>query len=346
VPVEAVTVVESKDMTWSDASLGLPRSGEMYAQVVTPGWRIILEAKNLRYLYCTSDRGFRYGGPLGAWSSSVLYLASPAEPDANLNKDLYQVSLAGTNPTLLIPGVSSFYPQADGSLIASRRTSRSGFDLLYLAPGEANQARTIGGAFDFGEAVVSPDGKSWYGLVRQSLGLVWTLQAASLETADAAPQVFDLPEHARPGRLVLDGGRFYALLHIGEKSGWYRFDPTSAAAGWEKLDRYSPPDPFSLSLNKSECLSGKVTKTGDRPVTEVFRLWFTGDEHPITKIDNFEYKGMALVAGRFGLIWGQRSAELRAYTVDISTGEVMPTVPESMDAIRPFRAPPHGSPLG
>jgi hypothetical protein len=38
---------------WPDASLGCPRPGEMYAQVVTPGFRIVLEARGERYEYHT-----------------------------------------------------------------------------------------------------------------------------------------------------------------------------------------------------------------------------------------------------------------------------------------------------
>ena len=347
VPTQDVKIAEFKGMDWPDASLGLPRPDKMYAQVVTPGWRILLEAKNRRYLYCTSDRSFSYGGPLGAWSASALYVTAPAEPDGNLNKDLYQISLAGTNPTLLIPRVGSFYPQADGSIIASRRTSRSGFDLLYLAPGQADAARTIDGAFDFGEAVVSADGKQWYGFIRGGLleGPKWTLQVKSLESADVKPVVYDLPDLARPGRLVVTDGRFYAHLFIGDKDGWYRLDPRNAAAGWERLDQYWPPDPFSLSLNKSQCLSADVTRNGDKPVTEIFKLWFTGKKDPVATIDNFETKGMALVAGRFGLTWGQQGGDLKAYTVDISTGEAMPSVPGPVELVRPFATPPHGSPL-
>lgn len=41
--------VEARD--WPDTSLGCPQEGFMYAQVITPGFRIILEAGGERYEY-------------------------------------------------------------------------------------------------------------------------------------------------------------------------------------------------------------------------------------------------------------------------------------------------------
>jgi hypothetical protein len=42
VTVEEIAVVRSEAVDWSDSSLGCARSGESYAQVITPGYRIIL----------------------------------------------------------------------------------------------------------------------------------------------------------------------------------------------------------------------------------------------------------------------------------------------------------------
>lgn len=43
----AVTVIEPVE--WPDASLGCPKSGEVYAQVITPGYRIVLEVDDRDY---------------------------------------------------------------------------------------------------------------------------------------------------------------------------------------------------------------------------------------------------------------------------------------------------------
>lgn len=43
VPVEAVRVVRVESRDWPDSSLGCPRPGMGYAQVITPGYLIVLE---------------------------------------------------------------------------------------------------------------------------------------------------------------------------------------------------------------------------------------------------------------------------------------------------------------
>jgi hypothetical protein len=42
-----------------DASLGAPIEDEMSAQVITPGWRILLEAQNQSYEYRATERQLR-----------------------------------------------------------------------------------------------------------------------------------------------------------------------------------------------------------------------------------------------------------------------------------------------
>lgn len=55
---EQVTVVALEEVTWPDASLGLPQPGMMYAQVLAPGYRVTLEAVGRRFEYHT-DRNSR-----------------------------------------------------------------------------------------------------------------------------------------------------------------------------------------------------------------------------------------------------------------------------------------------
>jgi hypothetical protein len=50
---EAVRLVSVKAVEWSDASLGCPQPGMMYAQVITPGFRVALEAEGQTYDYHT-----------------------------------------------------------------------------------------------------------------------------------------------------------------------------------------------------------------------------------------------------------------------------------------------------
>ncbi|MFQ5854746.1 MAG: hypothetical protein ACE5LU_03765 [Anaerolineae bacterium] len=58
VEVEAVQVVEFEAVEWSDSSLGCPEPGKMYLQVITPGYRVVLQAAGQTYEYHTS-RGNR-----------------------------------------------------------------------------------------------------------------------------------------------------------------------------------------------------------------------------------------------------------------------------------------------
>ena len=55
---EQITVVSVKAVDWPDASLGCPEPGMFYAQVITPGYKIVLSHDGERYEYHT-DRSNR-----------------------------------------------------------------------------------------------------------------------------------------------------------------------------------------------------------------------------------------------------------------------------------------------
>lgn len=69
VRAERVEVADFEAVKWSDASLGCPEPGKMYAQVITPGYRVVLKAAGQTYEYHT-NRGKRAvlcpEGPAGA----------------------------------------------------------------------------------------------------------------------------------------------------------------------------------------------------------------------------------------------------------------------------------------
>jgi hypothetical protein len=50
-----IVSVESKD--WADTSLGCPEPGMMYAQVITPGFLVVLDAQGTTYQYHTDATG-------------------------------------------------------------------------------------------------------------------------------------------------------------------------------------------------------------------------------------------------------------------------------------------------
>jgi hypothetical protein len=49
-----INFVEATEVEWSDSSLGCPQPGMDYLQVITPGYRIVLEANGTQYEYHSS----------------------------------------------------------------------------------------------------------------------------------------------------------------------------------------------------------------------------------------------------------------------------------------------------
>ncbi len=58
VSADAVQITSVQEEQWGDTSLGCPEPGKMYAQVITPGYRITAEVQGKVYEYHT-DRGSR-----------------------------------------------------------------------------------------------------------------------------------------------------------------------------------------------------------------------------------------------------------------------------------------------
>ncbi len=59
IPALEITVISYEAVDWPDTSLGCPQPGMMYAQVITPGYRVVLEAKGQRYEAHTDLAGGR-----------------------------------------------------------------------------------------------------------------------------------------------------------------------------------------------------------------------------------------------------------------------------------------------
>jgi hypothetical protein len=53
VRAERVCLLRVETVEWSDASLGCPREGMVYAQVITPGFLVVLGANGREYTYHT-----------------------------------------------------------------------------------------------------------------------------------------------------------------------------------------------------------------------------------------------------------------------------------------------------
>lgn len=51
IPASNIIVAESGETTWPDTSLGMPEPGKMYAQMLTEGFRVVLNAAGKKYEY-------------------------------------------------------------------------------------------------------------------------------------------------------------------------------------------------------------------------------------------------------------------------------------------------------
>ena len=54
---DTIRIAEAQAVTWPDGSLGCPQPGQVYAQVLTPGYWIVLEADDKQYPYHTDETG-------------------------------------------------------------------------------------------------------------------------------------------------------------------------------------------------------------------------------------------------------------------------------------------------
>jgi hypothetical protein len=54
---DTITVVSATEQQWSDGSLGCPKPGEMYTQMIVPGYRVVLKAGAEKYAYHSDRRG-------------------------------------------------------------------------------------------------------------------------------------------------------------------------------------------------------------------------------------------------------------------------------------------------
>jgi hypothetical protein len=57
IEVNTITLVSVEHVDWRDACLGIQQPGVMCAQVITPGYKVILEANGQQYEYHTNESG-------------------------------------------------------------------------------------------------------------------------------------------------------------------------------------------------------------------------------------------------------------------------------------------------
>lgn len=104
---EAIQLVSVESVEWPDASLGCPQPGMIYAQVITPGFRITLKREGQTYVYHI-DRG-----------QLVILCREAGENPEAIQKE--PVSVTPTLPSPEDPHLSSQVRQAKEDL--ARRLS-------------------------------------------------------------------------------------------------------------------------------------------------------------------------------------------------------------------------------
>jgi hypothetical protein len=57
IDVNTITLVSVEKVDWSDACMGIQQPDVMCAQVITPGYKVILEANGQQYEYHTNESG-------------------------------------------------------------------------------------------------------------------------------------------------------------------------------------------------------------------------------------------------------------------------------------------------
>ena len=326
--LDEISVTAAKPATFTDGSLGFPRPGEVYTKAIEHGHMITLSYRNRAYLYAATDRVCRYGGPADARQFSALYIER-IENNPNMNGNLVQIALAGDNPVVLLEEVDNFRPQPDGSILVMRRTSRSGSDLLYLAPKSAQAVRLASGLV-FSDAAVSPDGKRWAAITRPRLGSGWWLITGAVAQA-AEGQGVEITEGI-PQRVYMHTDRPLVRTREGKTY--------ELADGAFRPVQFDPPAWEDMLLNRSYTLVVETRQENGQPVTIVGQQHFSGTQETEATIEGFALDEFSLAPGkRFVLLSGKSGEEWRAYTVDRLTGEVLQTVTKAQGPVRLLLAP-------
>ncbi|MHB0998593.1 MAG: hypothetical protein ACYC27_05045 [Armatimonadota bacterium] len=343
IDAKIIKVTEKKSVVWPDSSLGMPENGKMYAQMMTPGLRVTLQAGNTAYIYTTSDKSFKYGGPVYSWACSMLYTKS-VQNDANLNNDLYQCSLLGTNSVRLLQGVSEYYPQANGVVLAARRTSRSGYDLLYVKADNPGKERILYSAFYVGDAAINNDQTEWAAFIRPSVGSTWMIAIDRIAEDTADAQTISLPDGVMPDRITWTEKGIMVLVKKDDKALAYSISPKDASPEWKEAAAWTFPGTTDYMLNKSESLEISPITVNGKPAVEVAKVWFTGDRNVVAKIENLTLKEHDFLISRFAFILGERDSKSAVFTVDIATGEIIPGPKSIGQDIKPFQYPVRNNP--
>jgi hypothetical protein len=139
VNLDGIVILSAERVQWSNSCLGAPTEGEACAEAVTPGYRVVLEAGGLHYIYHTDEAG-----------SAVRLAAAPT-------LEIKQVTVvwegAGVYPctTLMVGRAALAFGPCGGILMPSSFVSHSRVDdLAYFSRTYAPfEAETPAGKVNF-----------------------------------------------------------------------------------------------------------------------------------------------------------------------------------------------------
>jgi hypothetical protein len=310
---------------------------------------LLFEAEGLLHLYTTSDRNFKYGGPVPLWGASLLYLEPIAE-EPNGNSELWQSSLMGANHIKIADGVSDFWPQDKGLVVFKRRMSRSTHELYWMRVDGEQEPRLLGSAMDYSDVAICAEGEHWAAITKPGLGAEGQVEYGALAGSEA--RVLPLPEGAQGwlSQVAWAGEKIVVLVQKADGKLLLEADTSANEPKWAPAGSYYPPLKWEegMLLNKSFSLvigpapiSGQgafaglfddtaaVVTTPVAPGVEIGVMHFLGDCTVIARIPRLRLAGYELIGAneadqtRFAFIWGKLGTRQAAYTVDYVTGQVL-----------------------
>jgi hypothetical protein len=113
VPEAEITVYSVEEVQWPDGSLGCPKPGMAYIQVITPGFRVILQVEGTKYEYHTDTR------------QSVVLCEEASMVDLPVIP-----SPVGSEPGVVEPGLEGFVSDAKEDLAQRLSISVDEIELL------------------------------------------------------------------------------------------------------------------------------------------------------------------------------------------------------------------------
>lgn len=78
----AVVLVEAERVTWSDGAMGCPEPGQMYTQMLVPGYRLSAKTSAGQMLYHTDSRGAVVSCAAGHFQTGPKQLPAPSTGNA------------------------------------------------------------------------------------------------------------------------------------------------------------------------------------------------------------------------------------------------------------------------